>query len=107
MGRSRAMRLSARPLIFSTTQSFKRFKITNEVQECYLNTKYQFGSHRQSGPKAIHKTEISPIMTYGGLRGSNAPDVEVIFDHQFFVMGILLMGNFLIYHCNPGQLTVL
>jgi hypothetical protein len=57
-----------------------------------VNTKYQFGSHRQSVPKAIRKTEISPIMTYGGLRGSNAPDIEVICNHQFFVMGILPTG---------------
>jgi hypothetical protein len=39
---------------------------------------------------------------YGGLRGSNAPDVEVIFNHQFFVMGILPTGNFLIYHLRMG-----
>jgi len=40
----------------------------------------------------------------GGLCGSNAPesDVVVIFNHQFFVMGILPTGNFLIYHLRMG-----
>jgi len=38
----------------------------------------------------------------GGFYSSNAPDVVVIFNHQFFVMGILPTGNFLIYHLRMG-----
>jgi len=47
-------------------------------------------------------TILVDTAAYGGCCGSNAPDVVVIFNHQFFVMGILPTENFLIYHLRMG-----